>query len=133
MDDSVGKSYASLDEAVTAILANDSLDAETSSSTKTEEFEKLVPRFGWPAVEAAVLELLAVSDRSSHWRIAAEVLWGATLDGRTLDAPCVIAHLCFRSTAPLRQNTPSMIQVAPESAFKCVRNTHEHRQATRLH
>ena len=67
------EAWSSLREAVEAILADESFDAETSLSTRTEELEKLIPRFGWPALESEAFRLLAVSGDAAHWRVAAEI------------------------------------------------------------
>jgi len=85
-----------LHDALAAILGDDALDAEGAASSKAEEIEKLITDATWPVVEEAMLALLADSETPAHWRVAAEVLWGAALDRRVVSVDRVIAHLCFR-------------------------------------
>jgi hypothetical protein len=87
-----------LSEKVAAILADASLDAEGDprDSSRAEELEKLEPVVGWAALEVEMLALLAGDESEDHWRVAAEVFWGAVLDRRTLHVDRVIAHLYFR-------------------------------------
>ena len=84
-----------LEARITAILLDSSLDDETVDSSRAEEVEKLIPRFGWPAVQESMLAGLR-SREPERWRLAAEVLWGAALDRREVDVDRVIAHLCLR-------------------------------------
>lgn len=79
-----------------AILANDSLDDESSRESKCERIEQLVSARSWPTVLIALLDILSTDRRTRDYQVAAEVIWGAVLDGRPLPANRVIALLYHR-------------------------------------
>jgi hypothetical protein len=87
-----------LSRKVAAILGDAALDTEADprDSSRVEELENLVPAVGWAALEKEMLALFSDHEDEDHWRVAAEVLWGAALDGRELHVDRVIAHLYFR-------------------------------------
>jgi hypothetical protein len=82
--------------AVHNILSRAEVDPEDEDVPPSESIEDLVAAHGWPAVRAEMLELLRAYSRPAHWHTAAEVLWGALLDGHEMDADEVIAHLYYR-------------------------------------
>ena len=80
-----------------AILADDVLDDESSEGSKCEEIERLIGRVDWSTVRDSILSVLADSGRRRRdHEVAAEVLWGAVLDGREMPADRVIALLYNR-------------------------------------
>ncbi|MEX2213803.1 MAG: hypothetical protein WD768_06735 [Phycisphaeraceae bacterium] len=88
---------------INAILADDVLDDESSEGSKCEQIERLIKGVGWPKIRDSILALLADSERRRRdYEVAAEVLWGAVLDGREMPADRVIALLYnrFRFESP---------------------------------
>jgi hypothetical protein len=81
---------------ISAILADDSLDDESSEDSKCEQIEQLIPRLGWPNVLSELLKILGEDRRRRDYEVAAEVLWGAALDARDLPVNRVIALLYYR-------------------------------------
>lgn len=80
------------------ILADDSLDLDTSELSKCEAIEQLIPKFGWPSIYREMLSLLEDHNQSpQNWLTAAQVLWGAVLDKREFgDTAKAIALLYLR-------------------------------------
>ena len=85
---------------VEEIFANDALNADDGPS-KCEVLEEMLPELGWSVVLEHLLAILRQPDRRpSDWDTAAEVLWGAALDGRPMPVDVVVAHLCHRWWGP---------------------------------
>lgn len=81
---------------VEEVLANDALEVEDGPS-KCEVIEELLAELGWSVVLNHLLAVLRQPDRRPlDWDTAAEVLWGAALDGRPMPIDIVVAHLCHR-------------------------------------
>jgi hypothetical protein len=78
------------------ILADRRLDDEMSELTKAEAIEGLIAECGWQPVCDCMLEVLRDDEQRAHWRVAADLFWGATLDGRPLPADELIAWLYHR-------------------------------------
>ena len=82
---------------IDSILGNDILDADGCDGSKCEEIENLIPEYGWVAVQEALLNVLLDDKRRiSDYEVAAQVFWGASLDGRDICINNVIALLCHR-------------------------------------
>src|SRR5690349_17999408 len=82
---------------IDAILADDVLDDDSSGCSKCERIEGLIDELGWVPVRDTILVLLADTGRRRRdHEVAAEVLWGAVLDGREMPADRVIALLYNR-------------------------------------
>lgn len=91
----------SIDDFVERVLADGSLDEEGDQrdSSRVEELMKLAAQFGWPALEAEMLGILAASRNEDHWNVAAGVFWSAVLERQPIHADRLIAHLCWRFPA----------------------------------
>jgi hypothetical protein len=85
-----------LNDEIVSILRNDELDKDSSESSKPEAIEELIEKFGWNDICIILLKILEDKAQSLYWRIIAEVIWGAVLDGRNLPINKVIALLYFR-------------------------------------
>lgn len=82
---------------IDAVLADDTLDHASSDDSKCERIERLIGVIGWAAVRDNILAILADAGRRRRdHEVAAEVIWGAALDGREMSADRVIALLCNR-------------------------------------
>jgi hypothetical protein len=82
---------------INAVLADDALDDDSSDDSKCERIERLIGVVGWAAVRDNILAILADAGRRRRdHEVAAEVLWGAVLDGREMPADRVIALLYNR-------------------------------------
>ena len=81
--------------ALNLILASpEGADADPS---RAERVEGLIETVGWGPISAALDQVLEDSRRPlAHYEVVAEVLWGAVLDRRALDADRVIAQLLHR-------------------------------------
>ncbi|MEZ4392928.1 MAG: hypothetical protein R3A48_17720 [Polyangiales bacterium] len=78
------------------ILADAPLD-DPDAPSAAEVLEARIDALGWePVLEHLLGVLREPTRRPADWDTAAEVLWGAALDGRPLPADRVIAHLCLR-------------------------------------
>jgi hypothetical protein len=78
------------------ILGDERLDREGSAQSKAEAIESLIRLFGWEPVREFMMEVLRDDHQEPHWRIAADVFWGAVLDKRRLAADELIALLYLR-------------------------------------
>ena len=95
VDTFVGERYVTpTATAVKRILAEASEGDDQPSAC--ELIEALIAEHGWSAVRREMLELLRTYERPEDWHTAAQVLWGAVLDGREIDANEAIAHLYLR-------------------------------------
>src|SRR5687768_1253036 len=82
---------------IDAIMVDDALDDESSDDSKCERIERLIGSIDWATVRDSILALLADAGRRRRdHEVAAEVLWGAVLDGREMPADRVIALLYNR-------------------------------------
>lgn len=83
-------------ENIEAILADDSIDDESCEDSKCERIELLIDHTGWDTIRDAILQVLTEKRRIRDYEVAAEVLWGAVLDGRELPSNRVIGLLYYR-------------------------------------
>ena len=82
---------------IDAILADDTLDDESSVESKCERIERLIKGADWSEVLGCILALLTDAGRRRRdHEVAAEVLWSALLDRREMPADRVIALLYSR-------------------------------------
>jgi hypothetical protein len=71
-------------------------DPDDDEVSAPEAIEDLIAEHGWPAIRAEMLDVLRTYERPGDWHAVTEVLWGAALDGREMDADEVIAHVYYR-------------------------------------
>jgi hypothetical protein len=76
-------------QAIEEILSDER--PEDAYPSKAEVIEELIPVLGWEAVRDYLFNVLRDDRRQDAWRIAADVFWGAVLDGRKLPADELIA------------------------------------------
>lgn len=86
-----------LENEINKILGDDSLDDVRREQDKCDLIEDLIPRYDWKSVQGVLITVLEENNRSQKDYItAAEVFWGAVLDGRDVSANRVIALLYHR-------------------------------------
>jgi hypothetical protein len=79
------------------IMSNDALDSDECEKSKCQEIEKLIPEYGWAAIQETMINILLNDQRrTSDYEVAAQVFWGASLDNRNICANKVIALLYYR-------------------------------------
>lgn len=72
-------------------------EGEDLDPSRAERVEELIEAIGWSSVCGALDQVLEDAARPlAHYEVVAEVLWGAVLDGRAMDADRVIAQLLHR-------------------------------------
>ena len=80
-----------------SILSNDALDSGECEESKCGEIEKLIPEYGWEAIQETTINILLDDQRRiSDYDVAAQVFWGASLDNRNICINKVIALLYYR-------------------------------------
>jgi hypothetical protein len=67
--------------AINSVLENDYIDSDENGDTTCEKIEKLIPQYGWEAVQEILLNILLDENRKTRdYEVAAEVFWAAALD-----------------------------------------------------
>lgn len=81
---------------IAEILADDSLDDESSDISKPEKVESLIGQYGWEPICKFFFNILRDDSQEKHWPTAAAVFWDAACDKREIPADELIALLYFR-------------------------------------
>lgn len=80
-----------------SLLAKQLEDAFRSDDAAEYVAETLLPQYGWPEVQAALIRILLDDNRGvKDYEIAAEIIWNAVLEEKSVKRTTVVGLLYYR-------------------------------------